>query len=103
MTPELTCNIAGIAPQQRARYDWLVAAFRRAIEEGRELTDGYMFQLDTTQISTRQLVEWVELERQCCPFFGFEIRWDGKSGLVWLHMTGPEGIQEFILEEFGLR
>ena len=61
------------------------------------------FQMDTTQISTGQLVEWVELERQCCPFFGFEVRWEGKNGPVWLRLTGPEGVKEFILNEFGLR
>ena len=61
-----------------------------------------MFQMDTTQISTGKLVEWIELERQCCPFFGFEIRWEGKNDLVWLHLTGREGIKEFILEELGL-
>ncbi len=33
MTSGLTCNINGIAPQQRARYGWLVEALRRAIEE----------------------------------------------------------------------
>ena len=100
---ELTCNIKGIPPQQRARYGWLVEALRRAIEERRELPDGYAFQIDTTQISTGQLVEWIEMERQCCPFFGFEVRWDGKNGLVWLRLTGPEGVKEFILDEFGLR
>jgi hypothetical protein len=99
----LTCNINGIPPQERARYGRLVEALPRAIKERLELQDGYAFQMDTTQISTGQLVEWVELERQCCPFFGFEVRWEGKNGPVWLRLTGPEGIKEFILDEFGLR
>jgi hypothetical protein len=29
--------------------------------------------MDTEQIDTDQLVEWIELEGLCCPFFGFEI------------------------------
>src|SRR5580704_10713487 len=99
----LTCNINGILPQERTRYERLVEAVRRAVKERLELPDGYAFQLDTIQISTGQLVEWVELERQCCPFFGFEVRWEGKNGPVWLRLTGPEGIKEFILDEFRLR
>ena len=99
----LTCNINGILPQERTRYERLFEALRGAVKESLELSDGYAFQLDTTQISIGQLVEWVELERQCCPFFWFEVRWEGKNGPVWLRLTGPEGIKEFILDEFGLR
>jgi hypothetical protein len=103
MMSGLTCNVNGIPFQQRARYGWLVEALRRAIGERCELPDGYAFQMDTAQISTGQLVEWVELERQCCPFFGFEVYWERKNGPVWLRLTGPEGVKEFILDEFGLR
>ena len=76
MASGLTCNINGIPPHERARYGHLVEALRHAIQERRELPDGYAFQMDTKQIDTGQLAEWIELERQCCPFFGFEIRSD---------------------------
>jgi hypothetical protein len=99
----LTCNINGIPPQERARYGRLVEELRHAIEERRELPDGYAFQINSGQIGTGKLVEWVELERRCCPFFGFEVRWDQQKGSIWLHLTGPEGVKDFILDEFGLR
>jgi hypothetical protein len=98
----LTCNINGIPPHERARYRHLVEALRHAIQERRELPDGYAFQMDTNQIGTDQLAEWIELERQCCPFFEFEIRWTRQNGAVWLHLSGPDGVKEFILDEFGL-
>jgi hypothetical protein len=103
MVSKLTRTINGIPPPQRARYGRLVETFRRAIEDRRELPDGYAFQMDTRQIGTGQLVEWVEFEQQCCPFFRFELRWDRENGSVWLHLTEPEGVKEFILDEFGLR
>jgi len=103
MESELTCNINGIPPRERARYGRLVEALRHAIQERRELPDGSAFQMDTKQIDTGQLVEWIELERRCCPFFRFEVLWDRKNGPVWLHLTGPEGVKDFILGEFGLR
>jgi len=99
--PGLTCNLSGIPPQEKARYERLVESLRHAIQKRRELTDGYAFLIDTQQIDTRQLVEWVELERKCCPFFGFEVRWDGQDNAVWLDLTGPEGVKDFIIEEFG--
>lgn len=68
--------------------------------ERHDLPDGYAFRMDTKQIDARQLVQWIELERRCCPFFGFEILWERKNGPVWLHLTGPEGVKDFILSEF---
>ena len=73
------------------------------MQQRRELPDGFAFQMDTKQIDTGQLTEWIELERQCCPFFEFEIRWTRQHGAVWLNLSGPEGVKEFILDEFGLR
>ena len=102
-TSILTCNINGIPLQERARYGQLVEVLRHAIQKRRELPDGYAFQMDTKQIGTDQLAEWIELERKCCPFFGFEIRWTPQDGAVWLNLSGPEGVKDFILEEFGLR
>ena len=99
----LTCNINGIPPHERARYGQLVQALRHAVQERRELPDGYAFQINTKQIDTDQLVQWIELERRCCPFFGFKVNWDQQTGIVWLHLTGPEGVKDFILDEFGLR
>ena len=98
----LTCNINGIPPHERPRYEHLVEALRHAMQKRRELSDGYAFQMDTNQIGTDQLAEWIELERQCCPFFEFEIRWTRQNGAVWLHLSGPDGVKEFILDEFGL-
>ena len=100
---EFTCNINGIPPQERACYGRLVEAFHHAIEQRRELPDGYAFQMDTRQIDAAHWVEWIELERKCCPFFGFEIRWTPKDEDVWLNLSGPEGVKDFILDEFGLR
>ena len=100
---EFTCNIDGIPAKDRAHYEQLVESLRHAILEMRELPNGYAFRIDTTHVGTGQLVEWVELEKRCCPFFGFELRWDRQNGPVWLHLEGTEGIKDFILDEFGLR
>jgi hypothetical protein len=99
----LTCNINGISPHERARYGHLVEALRHAIQARRDLPDGYALQMDTKQIGTDGLVEWIELERKCCSFLGFEIRWTPKNEAVWLNLSGPEGVKDFILDEFRLR
>jgi hypothetical protein len=102
MASALTCYINGIPPQERKRYGQLVEALRHAIQEKRELPDGFAFRMDTKHMSTDQLTEWIELERQCCPFFEFEIQTQ-QDETIWLYLKGPEGAKEFILEELGLR
>jgi hypothetical protein len=98
-----TCNIDGIPAKERAHYEQLVKSLHHAILEMRELSNGYAFRVDTTNVGTGQLLEWIELEKRCCPFFDFELRWDRQNGPVWLHLEGAEGIKDFILDEFGLR
>jgi hypothetical protein len=97
------CNINGIPSEKRAHYRQLVEALLHAITERRELPDGYSSRVDNEHPTTDQLVEWVNLERQCCPFFGFEILWEPENGPVWLQLTGPQGVKDFIIGEFGLR
>ena len=75
------CNINGIPSEKRAHYRQLVEALLHAITERRELPDGYSFRVDNEHPTTDQLVEWVNLERQCCPFFGFEILREPENGL----------------------
>jgi hypothetical protein len=97
------CNIDGIPLQERTQYRQLFEALLGAIDEKRELPDGYAFRIKGERITTGQLVEWINLERQCCPFFGFQILWEPENGPLWLRLTGRQEVKDFILDEFGLR
>jgi hypothetical protein len=79
------------AIKESGRYRCLGETLRHAIEDRRDLPNGYALQMDTSQMGTEQLVEWVEVERQCRPFLGFEAR---KNGSVCVHLDGPEGVKE---------
>jgi hypothetical protein len=99
----LTCNLDGIPAQERARYTELFETLCHAIRDKRELPDGYALLLDPAQFSMDQALEWTKLERECCPFLETQVRWDMENGPVWLDLTGPEGVKDFILDEFKLR
>jgi hypothetical protein len=99
----LTCNLDGIPSQERARYTELFESLRHAIRDKRELPDGYALLLDPAQFTMDQALEWTKLERECCPFLETQVRWDMENGPVWLDLKGPEGVKDFILDEFGLR
>jgi hypothetical protein len=65
--------------------------------------DGYALLLEPAQFSMDQALEWTKLERECCPFLEVEVRWDIENGPVWLDLKGPQGVKDFILNDFGLR
>ena len=100
---ELTCNLDGIPSPERARYRELFESLHHAIRDKRELPDGYALLLDSTQFTMDQALEWTKLERECCPFLEMQVRWDIENGPVWLDLTGPEGVKDFILGQFGMR
>jgi hypothetical protein len=102
-THGLTCNLDGIPAQERPRYTELFQSLCHAILEKRELPDGYALLLDPAQFSMDQALEWTKLERECCPFLETQLRWDIENGPVWLDLKGPEGVKDFILDEFKLR
>jgi hypothetical protein len=99
----LTCNLDGIPSQERARYTELFESLRHAVRDKHELPDGFALLLDPAQFTMDQALEWTKLERECCPFLETELRWDIQNGPVWLDLKGPEGVKDFILDEFGLR
>src|SRR5690349_1259027 len=69
------------------------------IDETRELPNGYEFRFaDDPNVLTR-LVDFISLEKLCCPFLRFEIAVEAENGPVWLRLTGRDGVKEFIQEE----
>ena len=71
-----------------------------AIQEKRELPEGYAFRLPPDNLSA--VAEWVAFERKCCPFFTFVLEQSSDVGPLWLRITGPKGVKVFMREEFGL-
>jgi hypothetical protein len=98
-----TCNLDGIPAEDRAHYTELFESLRHAVREKRELPDGYALLLDPAQFTMDQALEWTKLEQKCCPFLEMQVRWDIENGPVWLDLKGPEGVKDFIRDEFGLR
>jgi hypothetical protein len=91
--PALVCNMDALTPAERQRSQELRRELR--FVEREELPDGYAFRCGTDG-SLARLGEWIALERKCCPFFRFQLEVDGDTGPVWLRLTGPAGVKEFL-------
>ena len=94
------CNISALSPAERARHKQLtnkLLALRKDVVEGER---GYEFQYSPKEVSLAEIVEWVQAEAKCCPFFDFHIDVENESSLFCLRLTGAEGVKAFIRSEF---
>ncbi len=93
------CNMRALTKPERTRYQVVAEKLLQAVDEKRELADGFAFRLPARELMTA--AEWVSLERKCCPFFTFGLDQTRDGGPLWLRVTGAEGVKRFIRAEFG--
>ncbi|MEO7866142.1 MAG: hypothetical protein ABIU54_00745 [Candidatus Eisenbacteria bacterium] len=93
------CNMAAMTKSERVVYQKLAQGLLGAVQERRELKDGYAFRLPAENLLTA--AEWISFERRCCPFFAFDLEIARRDGPLWLRVTGSQGIKAFIRAEFG--
>jgi len=67
-----------------------------------ELPDGYGYRFPATDEWTAKVMAVVDAERQCCPFFTFEVVFEPHEQGLWLRFRGSEAIKSFIEDNFPL-
>jgi hypothetical protein len=97
----IACNLNALDREQRRRYQSLTAQLRAAVQETRELPDGYSFRLPSDEAMIQRTAEWITLERRCCPFLAFGLEAGRENGPLWLSLTGREGVNPFLKDELG--
>lgn len=95
----LACNRGAVTGEDRKRQDVLTRQLLAAVAGKRELRDGYALRLEGMPLAA--VAEWVSLERRCCSFFDFRIDVPRRDKGVWLRLTGPSGVKEFLQANFG--
>jgi hypothetical protein len=73
--------------------------FSGALERS-EFETGYAFRFPADQEWETKIVEFVSTERQCCPFFRFDVKFEPNHGPIWLKLSGGEGVKQFIEATF---
>lgn len=93
----IACRLSD-AEQDRQWEDVASEVFG-AVEETRELPDGWAFRFPGEDEWVRTLAEYALYERDCCPFMRFEIVLEADVGPAWLHLRGGEDVKRFLREE----
>lgn len=86
--------------QQRRRHEEIGKQMREALEDVRELPDGYAFGFPDDAQFMVTLTEFMGLERLCCPFLHFNLELPAGEGPLWLHLKGGPRVKEFLDVEF---
>lgn len=64
------------------------------------MADGLAFRFPADEYDA--VVRFVASERRCCPFLNFSLEVPSERGPLWLRLTGPEGVKDFIRAELHL-
>lgn len=67
----------------------------------REMSDGYALRFPGFEWA-EDLLTFVAGERQCCPFFTFELAVEPDDGPVWLRLRGGEEIKSYLEQNVNL-
>jgi hypothetical protein len=85
--------------EQDRQWEDVASDVFEAVEETRELADGWAFRFPGEDGWVRALAEYVLYERGCCPFMRFEIVLETDDGPAWLHLRGGEDVKRFVSQE----
>ena len=74
----------------------LIASYQQL----QELEDGYAFQFPGDPEWIQRVVSFVTEERQCCPFFSFELQFEPNLGPIWLRLRGSADIKALLRDQW---
>lgn len=96
----IACTPNTVPADRRARWLELGRWIYGAVEELRELPDGYACRLPNDAQSLVRAAEYVSLDRHCCKFVTWQLRVEPDEGALWLWITGPAGTKELSRSTF---
>lgn len=94
----IACKLSGDELAERGEE---VGDVFQAVEQVRELADGYAFRFPGSAEAATRLLEFTLAERNCCPFFTFELVFEPNEGPIWVRLRGSEGVKEFVASNLG--
>jgi hypothetical protein len=93
----LACNAWALSPEERNRhFNELGPTLRSLKKSVRELENGYEFEFPGDRATLQLLAEYAIQERECCPFFEINLRFEPERGGAWLRLTGRKGAKEIL-------
>jgi hypothetical protein len=97
----LYCNMDVFTPDERESHIQATTRLFQSVQSIHEVGNGYEFVFPNHGAeSITAFAEFISNERRCCSFLEFTLRIPSNDKSISLLLTGPEGTQEFLREEF---
>ena len=96
----IACDPSAIPTEARAAWIETGKYVYAAVQEIKELPDGYRFRLPADTTLLLRVAEYISNERLCCAFLHFTVEVTPGRGPFWLSLTGGEGVKAYIAEIF---
>lgn len=95
------CNMDVFTLSERESHIQTTTQLFQTVQAIHETQNGYEFIFPNHgPESITAFAEFISNERRCCPFLEFTLRIPSNDNPISLLLTGPEGTQEFLREEF---
>jgi len=78
--PVLACDLGAPSGDERARRSTLASRIAARVRKVEEISDGYAGCLDPDPVIVRDALDWLLLERRCCPFLRLELSFGASNG-----------------------
>ena len=93
--PEETdfCNLP--SAEQRKIQGSLYKKFALLVTERKEIANGFAYKFSSEKTKLSELEQFIENERECCPFMSFKIDSQPNSKEIWVEVTNPKGEMEY--------
>lgn len=92
----IACNLGALDGDEQRRRAALADDVVGHAKATTETTDGYALCFGEDAALLRNVIDWIGLERRCCPFLRFELTFDPGNGPFWLRLGGGPGVKEFL-------
>ena len=99
--PAIACNLLG--PELAGRKDAISRDLFAHVERVEELPDGFAYRFPAAEPWAAKVLDFVAVERRCCPFFTFEIVFEPHDGPLWLRLRGSAEVKAFVAAELAAR
>ena len=95
----LVCDLNVLNSVQRRQHQEVLEQLQMSVDEVQELPDGYAYRYIAKAETLLLIEEFIALERLCCPFLNITLVAEHECGPLWLKLTGPEGVKQFLRAE----
>ena len=94
--PVLACRLDALDRGEQSRRAALAEQMTARFASIDETADGYLARLAYDATVARDALEWMLLERRCCPFLSLELGFEPESATMWMRFGGGPGVKAFL-------